>query len=46
MEYTVGSLIGELFVVDGGVASPLAVGARVAIGFDDHGVTVVGPDAG
>jgi iron(III) transport system ATP-binding protein len=46
MEYTVGSLIGELFVVDGGVASPLAVGAKVSIAFDDHGVTVVGPDAG
>jgi iron(III) transport system ATP-binding protein len=46
MEYTVGSLIGELFVVDRGVASPLAVGAKVSIGFDDHGVTVVGPDAG
>jgi len=45
MEYTVGSAIGELFVVDGGVAAPLSVGVRVSIGFDDHGVTVVGRDA-
>jgi iron(III) transport system ATP-binding protein len=43
MEYTVGSVIGELFVVDPGVATPLAVGARVAISFADHGVTVVRP---
>jgi iron(III) transport system ATP-binding protein len=42
MEYTVGSVIGELFVVDGGVAAPLAVGARVSISFAGHGVTVVG----
>ena len=42
MEYTVGSVIGELFVVDsGGVAAPLTVGARVSIGFTSHGVTVV-----
>ena len=46
MEYTVGSLVGELFVVDGSVASPLPVGAKVSIDLDDHGVTVVGPDAG
>jgi len=42
MEYTVGSVIGELFVVDsGGVAAPFIVGARVSIGFTSHGVTVV-----
>ena len=41
MEYTVGSVIGDLFVVDPGVATPLAVGTKVAISFADHGVTVV-----
>ena len=42
MEYTVGSIIGELFVVDSsGVAAPLTVGAGVSIGFISHGVTVV-----
>ena len=44
MEYTVGSVIGELFVVDSGVATPLTVGAKVSIGFTSHGVTVVGRD--
>jgi len=42
MEYTVESAVGELFVVDPRVASPLPLGAAVAITFDDHGVTVVG----
>jgi iron(III) transport system ATP-binding protein len=42
MEYTVDSAIGDLFVVDPRVANPLPVGARVAIGLDDHGVAVVG----
>ena len=42
MEYTVDSAIGELFVVDTRVATPLPVGARVAIALDDHGVAVVG----
>jgi iron(III) transport system ATP-binding protein len=44
MEYTVSSVIGELFVIDGRVAAPLAVGAKVSIGFTSHGVTVVGRD--
>ena len=42
MEYTVGAVIGELFVVDNEVAAPLTVGATVSIGFASHGVTVVG----
>lgn len=41
MEYTVDSVIGELFVVDPGVATPLAVGVKVAISFVEHSVTVV-----
>jgi len=44
MEYTVGSVIGELFVVESGAARPLAVGAKVSISFTNHGVSVVGPD--
>jgi iron(III) transport system ATP-binding protein len=40
MEYTVGCAIGDLFVVDPGVAT-LAVGTKVAISFEEHGVTVV-----
>src|SRR5712664_1927021 len=33
MEYTVGSVLGELFVVDSGVAAPLTVATKVSIGF-------------
>jgi len=41
MEYTVASPVGELFVVDKAVTTPLAPGVQVAIGLADHGVTVV-----
>lgn len=44
MEYTVGSVIGELFAVESGVAKLLAVGAKVSISFTDYGVSVVGRD--
>jgi iron(III) transport system ATP-binding protein len=44
MEYIVDSAIGELFAVDGRVATPFPVGAKVAIDFDRHGVTVVSED--
>jgi hypothetical protein len=46
MEYTVGSVIGELFVVERDVATPLAPGATVSISFRGHGVSVVGQGRG
>jgi iron(III) transport system ATP-binding protein len=42
MEYSVESPLGELFVVDGAVGRPFQAGTSVAVGFADHGVTVIG----
>ena len=42
MEYTVDTMMGELFVIDTRVTHPFSIGAKVAIGFHDHGVAVVG----
>jgi iron(III) transport system ATP-binding protein len=42
MEYTVSTVVGDLFVVDRAVSRPRAVGAAVWVAFADHGVTVVG----
>jgi iron(III) transport system ATP-binding protein len=41
MEYTVSTPVGELFVVDRRVVSPVPAGMPVWIAFEDHGVTVV-----
>jgi iron(III) transport system ATP-binding protein len=41
VEYTVASAIGELFVVDPDVRSPIKPGTSVAIGFAGQGITVV-----
>jgi iron(III) transport system ATP-binding protein len=41
MEYTVGTALGDLFVIDQAVARPHAVGSGVRVVFADRGVTVV-----
>jgi len=41
MEYTVDTAIGALFVIDGGVDRPLAVGANVAVALAAHGVIAI-----
>jgi iron(III) transport system ATP-binding protein len=41
MEYTVSTPVGELFVVDRAIMSPMPAGTAVWIVFEDHGVTVV-----
>jgi iron(III) transport system ATP-binding protein len=41
MEYTIDTAIGELFVVDGGVAQPAAAGTEVYLTLAPHGVAVV-----
>jgi iron(III) transport system ATP-binding protein len=41
MEYTVSTPLGELFVVDRAIMSPMPAGTPVWIAFEDHGVTVV-----
>ncbi|MEP7180644.1 MAG: ABC transporter ATP-binding protein [Betaproteobacteria bacterium] len=43
MEYTVDTAVGPLFVIDGGVDRPLAVGAGVAVAFAPHGVIAIPP---
>jgi iron(III) transport system ATP-binding protein len=43
MEYTVETAIGPLFVIDGGVDRPLAVGSPVAVTFAARGVIVIPP---
>jgi iron(III) transport system ATP-binding protein len=41
MEYTVDTAIGELFVVDGAVAEPVAAGAPVYLTLARHGIAIV-----
>jgi iron(III) transport system ATP-binding protein len=41
MEYTVRTEHGDLFVVERGASTPRALGARVTLGFAEHGVTLV-----
>ncbi len=41
MEYTVDTAIGELFVVDGAVAAPVAAGAPVYLTLARHGIAIV-----
>ncbi|AKJ32067.1 ABC transporter ATP-binding protein [Caldimonas brevitalea] len=41
MEYTLGSLLGEIFVVSADVKQPLGCGAPVSLSLADHGVSVV-----
>ena len=41
MEYTVDSAIGDLFVVDSRIDSPIAQGESVSIELANHGVTFV-----
>ena len=41
MEYTVDSAIGELFVVDSRIDSPIQQGEQVSIELANHGVTFV-----
>ena len=41
IEYTVETPIGALFVIDGGVASPLPQDSDVAVGLSPQGVTLV-----
>jgi iron(III) transport system ATP-binding protein len=41
MEYTVETTIGELFVVDGAVAQPVAAGTAVYLTLAPHGIAVV-----
>ena len=41
MEYTVDTAIGELFVVDGAVAQPVAAGTAVYLVLAPHGIAVV-----
>ena len=41
MEYTVDSAIGELFVVDSRISSPIPQGEQVSIELANHGVTFV-----
>jgi iron(III) transport system ATP-binding protein len=43
MEYTLATPLGDLFVIDGGVDRPLAVGAETGITFAPHGVIVLPP---
>jgi len=43
MEYTVDTAVGPLFVVDGAVLQPLAIGADVAVAFAPHGVIALPP---
>jgi len=43
MEYTIDTAIGLLFVIDGSVLQPLAVGADVAVAFAPHGVIALPP---
>jgi iron(III) transport system ATP-binding protein len=43
MEYTIATVLGELFVVDRAVTRPVPVGSPVWLELADHGVTVV-PD--
>ena len=41
MEYTVATALGDLFVIERAVPAPRAIGAQVALGFAERGVTLV-----
>jgi iron(III) transport system ATP-binding protein len=44
IEYTIDTAIGALFVIDGAVERPLAIGTDVAVAFAPHGVIALPPD--
>ena len=46
MEYTLATELGDLFVKDSNVAAPLPVRTSVTARFADHGITLVGSQAG
>ncbi len=46
IEYTIDSALGELFVIDHRVDTPLAPGSSVAIALAGRGVTLVNPNSG